>query len=37
LPTTGGDPPWREDFLWIAVLAAWVVGAIAFGLRRRVR
>ena len=37
LPDTGGAPPRREDFLWTAVLAASVVGAMALGLSVRAR
>jgi hypothetical protein len=37
LPNTGGDPPQRANSLWIAVLAAWVVGAIALGVGIRAR
>jgi ice-binding like protein len=37
LPNTGGDHARRDDFLWVAVLAAWVVGALALGLSVRAR
>jgi Ice-binding-like len=37
LPNTGGDPSRRADFLWVAVPAAWVVGALALGLSVRAR
>jgi len=37
LPNTGGDPPQRDNFLLTIVLAAWVVGTLAFGLSVRER
>lgn len=37
LPNAGGGPSPREDFLWTAILAAVVVGAIALGLSARAR
>ncbi|MEP7188797.1 MAG: hypothetical protein ABI901_06390, partial [Roseiflexaceae bacterium] len=37
LPNTGGDPPQRDDFLLTVVLAAWVVGTLAFSLSVRAR